>query len=131
MPSRAPLVPAGSNSLDPIRGLTKLPFEFLTNLAKTPYNARLIRLAPPSLAARRHVKIAGDHPGSIIPHRALGAWITAMGRKQPCGAVMRKWVGAVGGMMAREKVKAVSHLGLAAGANPIREPVVERRQCDV
>ena len=35
MPSQAPLVPPGSNSHGPIRGLTKLLFQFLTNLAKT------------------------------------------------------------------------------------------------
>ena len=62
---------------------------------------------------------------------ALGAWITARGRRRPCGAVIRKWVGAVGGMMSRvqrddgaRKVKAASHLGRAAEANPIRELVV-------
>ena len=35
MPSQAPLVPPGSNSHDPIRGLAKLLFQFFTNLAKT------------------------------------------------------------------------------------------------
>ena len=35
MPSRAPVVPAGSNSSDPIKGLAKLLFRLFTNLAKT------------------------------------------------------------------------------------------------
>ena len=39
------------------------------------------------------------HPPSDIG--ALGAWITARGRRRPGGAVIRKRVGVVGGMISR------------------------------
>ena len=68
MPSQAPLVPPGSNSLDRSGGLAKLFFRLFTNLAKTlTVQCAANSACATSLAARRHVK----RP-PCFPHPASG-----------------------------------------------------------
>ena len=118
------------HSLDRSGGLAKLFFRLFTNLAKT----LIVQCAANSACATFSRSAPPRQKTPVLPPSrigALGAWITARGRRRPCGAVLRKWVRAVGGMMSRvqrddgaRKAKAASHLGLAAGANLIRELVV-------
>ena len=73
-------------------------FRLFTNLAKT----LIVQCAANSACATFSRSAPPRQKTPVLPPSrigALGAWITAKGRKRPSGAVIRKWGGAVGGVM--------------------------------